>query len=107
MLVSKTIEFCIVFLVKRKDEDYDEEVEEDLQDEHDTDEYILSKISDAMHALFKTHKVTILPFFDQLLPDFNKLMVPERPASDRQWALCIYDDLLEYTGPVSSLETFH
>ncbi|XP_065645184.1 importin-5 isoform X3 [Hydra vulgaris] len=87
--------------VKRKDEDYDEEVEEDLQDEHDTDEYILSKISDAMHALFKTHKETILPFFDQLLPDFNKLMVPERPASDRQWALCIYDDLLEYTGAAS------
>jgi len=86
---------------KRKDEDYDEETEEDLQDEHDTDEYILSKVSDVMHALFKTHKDAILPFFEEMLPDLNKLLEPLRPASDRQWAICIFDDLLEYTGPVS------
>eukprot|EP00111_Clytia_hemisphaerica_P019077 TCONS_00056356-protein len=86
---------------KRNDEDYDEEVEEGLQDEHETDEYILSKVSDIMHALFKTHKEIALPFFEQMLPDFCKLMTPQRPASDRQWALCIFDDLLEYTGPVS------
>ena len=29
---------------KRQDEDYDDEVEENLQDEHETDEYILSKV---------------------------------------------------------------
>ncbi|XP_057301681.1 importin-5-like isoform X2 [Hydractinia symbiolongicarpus] len=87
--------------VKRKDEDYDEETEENLQDEHETDEYILSKVSDVMHALFKTHREVILPIFEQLLPDFNKLLEPSRPASDRQWAICIFDDLLEYTGPIS------
>lgn len=87
---------------KRTDEDYDEETEEDLQDEHDADEYILSKVSDIMHALFKTHKEAILPLFEQLLPDFNKLLVPNRLPSDRQWAICIFDDLLEYTGPLSS-----
>jgi len=29
---------------RRKEEDYDEEVEEDLQDEHETDVHILSKV---------------------------------------------------------------
>jgi hypothetical protein len=86
---------------KRKDEDYDDEVEEELQDEHETDEYILSKVSDIMHALFKTHWTTILPFFEKLLPDFHKLLNDRRPGSDRQWSLCIFDDLIEYTGPIS------
>jgi len=86
---------------KRKDEDYDEEVEEILADEHETDGYILSKVSDMMHSLFKTHRETILPFFEHMLPDFTKLLEPTQPASDRQWALCIFDDLLEYTGPHS------
>jgi len=87
---------------KRKEEDYDEEVEEILQDEHETDGYILSKVSDVMHSLFKTHKETILPtFFGHLVTDFSKLLDPCRPASDRQWALCVFDDLLEYTGAAS------
>jgi len=86
---------------KRKEEDYDEEVEEMLKDEHDTDSYILSKVSDVMHSLFKTHKEAILPFFEHMLADFSKLLEPQQPSSDRQWALCIFDDLLEYTGPSS------
>jgi len=86
---------------KRQDEDYDDEVEENLQDEHETDEYILSKVSDVMHMLFKTHKADLLPFFEELLPDFRKLIDPSRPGSDRQWSLCIFDDLMEFAGPMS------
>jgi len=86
---------------KRTEEDYDEEVEEILKDEHDTDSYILSKVSDVMHSLFKTHKELLLPFFEHMLPDFTKLLEPQQPCSDRQWALCIFDDLLEYAGPSS------
>jgi len=41
----------------------------------DEDVYILSKVSDVMHALFSSHKEAILPFFDQLLPLFVKLLV--------------------------------
>ena len=43
--------------------------------QHDTDEYILSKISDIMHSLFKTHREGIIPFFQLLLPDFITLLV--------------------------------
>ncbi|XP_077987293.1 importin-5-like [Glandiceps talaboti] len=86
---------------QRKDEDYDEVVEENLQDEDDDDNYTLSKVADVMHALFGTYHATVLPFFDQLLPHFVRLLAPDRPWSDRQWSICIFDDLLEFCGPAS------
>lgn len=72
-----------------------------LQDEEDV--YILSKISDIIHALFGTMGIDFLPLFDQLLGHFVRLLKSDSPWSDRQWGLCIFDDLLEYAGPVSIL----
>lgn len=86
---------------KRRDEDYDEDVEETLLDEDDEDVYILSKISDTVHSLFGTHKEEFLPMFEQLLHHFVKLLSAERPAPDKQWGLCIWDDVLEHCGPHS------
>ncbi|KAK2573809.1 Importin-5 [Acropora cervicornis] len=86
---------------RRKEEDYDEEVEEDLQDEHETDVHILSKVADIMHALFGTHKEAVLPFFEQLLPDFHSLLAPNGSAANKQWSLCVFDDVIEHTGSAS------
>jgi len=88
-------------LEQRKGEDYDEELEENLTSEQDQDVYILSKVSDIMHSLFGTYKASILPVFQQLLPHFHRLLAHDRPWSDRQWSLCIFDDLLEHAGPAS------
>ena len=41
---------------RRKDEDYDDEVEETLVNEDDEDVYVLSKIADVMHALFVVYR---------------------------------------------------
>ena len=84
---------------QRKDEDYDDIVEESLLDEDDDDVFILSKVSDIIHAFFGTHKEEFLPVFDRLLPHFTKLLEADRPWPDKQWGLCIFDDLLEHTGP--------
>ena len=73
-------------------------VEEQLEDEDDEDVYILSKVGDVVHALFSTHREAFLPAFERLLPHFTRLLEPNRPWSDLQWGLCIFDDLLEYTG---------
>ena len=54
-----------------------------------------------MHSLFSTHGSTLLPFFDQLLPTFAGMLGEGRPASHKQWALCIFDDLLEFASSVS------
>ncbi|ESP04937.1 hypothetical protein LOTGIDRAFT_184912 [Lottia gigantea] len=87
---------------KRKDEDYDEDLEETLLDEDDTDVYVLSKVSDIIHSFFGTHKEEFLPVFEKMMPNFVKLLNQERPWPDRQWALCIWDDVIEHTGPHSA-----
>ncbi|KAJ8031234.1 Importin-5 [Holothuria leucospilota] len=83
---------------QRKDEDYDEDVEENLQDEDDDDVKLLSKVSDVIHSVLGTHAETALPMFETLLPNVIRLLPQDRPWTDRQWGLCIFDDLIEFTG---------
>ncbi|XP_013772605.1 importin-5-like [Limulus polyphemus] len=87
---------------KRKDEDYDELVEEELIDEDDEDVYILSKVADILHSLFSTHKQEFLPCFDHLIHHFVRLLGPERPWTDHQWGICVFDDVIEYGGSACS-----
>uniref|UniRef100_A0A4W4FK41 TOG domain-containing protein n=1 Tax=Electrophorus electricus TaxID=8005 RepID=A0A4W4FK41_ELEEL len=86
---------------KRQDEDYDEQVEETLQDEDENDVYILTKVSDILHAVFSSHKEKVLPWFEQLLQLIVNLICPHRPWADRQWGLCIFDDVIEHCSPSS------
>ncbi|KAG7504065.1 importin-5 [Solea senegalensis] len=86
---------------KREDEDYDEEVEETLQDEDENDVYILTKVSDILHSVFSSYKEKVLPWFEQLLQLIVQLICPSRPWADRQWGLCIFDDVLEHCSPSS------
>ncbi|XP_023570964.1 importin-5 [Octodon degus] len=87
--------------VKRQDEDYDEQVEESLQDEDENDVYILTKVSDILHSIFSSYKEKVLPWFEQLLPLIVNLICPHRPWPDRQWGLCIFDDVIEHCSPAS------
>uniref|UniRef100_A0A8C0HLX2 Importin 5 n=1 Tax=Buteo japonicus TaxID=224669 RepID=A0A8C0HLX2_9AVES len=87
--------------VKRQDEDYDEQVEESLQDEDDSDVYILTKVSDILHSIFSSYKEKVLPWFERLLPLIVNLICPHRPWPDRQWGLCIFDDIVEHCSPSS------
>ncbi|KAI9499421.1 hypothetical protein BDB00DRAFT_796249 [Zychaea mexicana] len=81
--------------------EYDPEDEEQLMDEEVTEEDALSELSHAIQVVLKTHgAATFGPYFERLLP----LIVPflNHPSSTaRQWAICVFDDLVEYTGPAS------
>lgn len=82
-------------VLARNEEDYDDAVEEQLAEEDETDVYLLSRIADILHSLFSTYKATFLPFFERVVPHFSKLLDPARPSwADRQWGLCIFDDLI-------------
>lgn len=85
----------------RRDEDYDDETEDILLDEDDFDALILSKISDIIHSLFKVYKTNFMTAFDQIAQHFVQLLSPTKPYTDRQWSLCVWDDVLEYCGPES------
>ncbi|KAF8785478.1 Importin-5 like protein [Argiope bruennichi] len=87
---------------KRKEEDYDEVLEESLIKEDDEDIYLLSKISEIMSILFSTYKEEFFVYFDMLLPHFVRLIEPSRPWPDRQWSLCVFADVIEYSGPACS-----
>jgi hypothetical protein len=89
------------FKEKRKDEDYDEVVEEQLVDEDDEDTYILSKITEVIHALMVAYRSAFLPVLDNLAHHFIRLLAPDRPWPDHQWGICVFDDIIEFAGPDS------
>lgn len=86
---------------QRKDEDYDDVVEEGLQDEDDDDVYLLSKVSDILHAVLGTHGDAALPLFEMLMQNIVRLLPLDKPWTDRQWGICMFDDLIEFCGPIS------
>ncbi|KAF6207394.1 hypothetical protein GE061_018635 [Apolygus lucorum] len=98
-ILKQHFERAVERLDKRKDEDYDEVVEEQLEDEDNDDNYTLGKVADIIHALFVTYKEDFYSYFDHIMGHFVKMMEPDQPWSDRQWGLCVFDDVIEFGGP--------
>lgn len=71
---------------------YDFEVEEDQN--------LLSDMNKAFHTIFKNHGTAFLPAWERLLPFYDAFITNDDPTQ-RQWALCIMDDVLEFCGEQS------
>nr|CAH7769767.1 unnamed protein product [Callosobruchus chinensis] len=84
---------------KHLDEDYDEEVQEQLEDEESDDIYVLCKITDVIHSMFVIFGERFLPAFDTVCNNFVQLLAPNRGWADRQWGVCVFDDVIEFAGP--------
>lgn len=52
----------------------------------------------------KAFKEKLIPLFNNLVPQFSSLLDPRRPYQDRQWGICIFDDVIEYGGEVDFLK---
>jgi hypothetical protein len=71
-----------------------------LQDEEYGDDQFLADISSVFTNFFQVLGVNFLPYFDQLLAKLNEFLTnPE--STSRQWALGVFCDLIEFTGPTS------
>lgn len=83
---------------RRKDEDY--ETESECSDE---DQDCLAGIASVIHSLFVVYKSDYLPYFQPHIEPIMKLSVNDQniPGSNRQTAICIWDDVIEYTGQSS------
>ncbi|KAJ1930154.1 importin subunit beta-3 [Tieghemiomyces parasiticus] len=79
------------------DEDEDDEVSE----EEAGDESLMAEIAKALHQVFATHGAAFLPHFDRLVPVVVAFLQDTFSSAARQWALCVFDDLVEFTGPAS------
>jgi hypothetical protein len=80
-------------------EDGDEENEETLWSIED-DQTLLSDMNKAFHTIFKNMSTSFLPHWERLLPYCESFARTQDPTQ-RQWAICIYDDVLEFCGPQS------
>ncbi|CEP09674.1 hypothetical protein [Parasitella parasitica] len=85
---------------KKQTKDYDPEDEEQWADEEANEEDALSEVARAIQALFKALRLDFLPYFEKMLPLIVQFLSHPSNAA-RQWAICVFDDLVEYTGPAS------
>ncbi|KAK6544185.1 hypothetical protein TWF694_000891 [Orbilia ellipsospora] len=77
-----------------------EELSEETVFAIEDDQTLLADMNKAFHNVFKSVTVRFLSFFEPLLGLYQKF-IASRDASDRQWALCIVDDCIEFCGPES------
>ncbi|KAL7272625.1 importin subunit beta-3 [Rhizina undulata] len=83
----------------RKPEEEREDPEDMLYAIED-DQTLLSDMNKAFHTIFKNMGVNFLPQWERLLPFYDAFITNPDPTQ-RQWALCIMDDVLEFCGPES------
>ncbi|EON65239.1 hypothetical protein W97_04476 [Coniosporium apollinis CBS 100218] len=97
-------------------EDYHERVKTRLEEQQETedgeeaseemlfaiedDQALLSDMNKAFHTIFKNMGPAFLPHWERLLNYYDMAIVNQDPTQ-RQWAICIYDDVLEFCGPQS------
>ena len=88
----------------------DGEAEEELSEETlfaiDDDQTLLSDMNKAFHTIFKHQGSTFLAHWERLLPFYDAFITSSDPTQ-RQWALCIMDDVLEFTGEHSHTYASH
>ncbi|KAL4868828.1 hypothetical protein BDV12DRAFT_93912 [Aspergillus spectabilis] len=85
----------------------DEQAEDDGEEENPDYEYaieddqnLLSDMNKAFHTIFKNQGTSFLPAWELLMPFYDAFITSQDPTQ-RQWALCIMDDVLEFCGPDS------
>jgi hypothetical protein len=83
-----------------KEREDGEEPSEDFEFAVEDDQTLLSDMNKAFHTIFKHQGQTFLPHWERLL-NYYDLFVTNPDPTQRQWALCILDDVLEFCGPAS------
>lgn len=80
-------------------EEGDEENEDTLLAIED-DQTLLSDMNKAFHTIFKHHGPAFLPAWERLDSTYASFLASHDPTQ-RQWGLCIIDDVLEFCGEQS------
>jgi len=75
----------------------DDEDPEDLLFAIEDDQNLLSDMNKAYHCIFKNHGVDFLPAWERLHSTYEQFLKSDDPTQ-RQWGLCIMDDVLEFCG---------
>ncbi|TVY64219.1 Importin subunit beta-3 [Lachnellula suecica] len=77
-----------------------EEESEDTMFAIEDDQTLLSDMNKAYHCIFKNHGTAFLPAWERLHATYEAFLKSSDPTQ-RQWGLCIMDDVLEFCGEQS------
>lgn len=83
-----------------KEREDGEEAGEDEEFAIEDDQTLLSDMNKAFHTIFKHQGPSFLPHWERLL-NYYDVFITSHDATQRQWALCIFDDVLEFCGATS------
>jgi importin-5 len=64
------------------------------------DQTLLSDMNKSFHTIFKNMGIAFLGPWQRLMPFYDGFISSNDPTQ-RQWAICIFDDVLEFCGPQS------
>ena len=87
-------------LEERQENEEGEDDSEEILYAIEDDQTLLSDMNKAFHTIFKNQGSSFLPSWSRLLPFYNNF-VTNADSTQRQWALCIMDDVLEFCGEQS------
>jgi hypothetical protein len=87
-------------LEEQADNEDGEEADEDILFAIEDDQTLLSDMNKAFHTIFKNLGTAFLPHWEKLM-DFYTMAAANQDPTQRQWAICIFDDVLEFCGPQS------
>ncbi|KAK5164699.1 hypothetical protein LTR04_001731 [Oleoguttula sp. CCFEE 6159] len=87
-------------LEEQADKEDGEEESEEILFAIEDDQTLLSDMNKAFHTIFKNQGTTFLPYWERLLGFYDSFITNQDPTQ-RQWALCIMDDVLEFCGTES------
>jgi hypothetical protein len=87
-------------LEEQAQNDDGEEADEEMLIAIDDDQTLLSDMNKAFHTVFKNMSTAFLPHWEKLM-EYYKMAAINQDPTQRQWAICIFDDVLEFCGPQS------
>ncbi|KAI9844905.1 MAG: hypothetical protein M1837_005191 [Sclerophora amabilis] len=93
-------------LEERNETEEGEEESEDMLYAIEDDQTLLSDMNKAFHTVFKNQGSSFLPHWERLL-EFYDTFITSTDSTQRQWALCIMDDVLEFCGENSWAYSSH
>ncbi|PVU97624.1 hypothetical protein BB561_000436 [Smittium simulii] len=93
----------------KSSETYDEEDIRVISEDETNESEAMDSLSKAMRLVLKTCTASYISHFDQIIPTLSMFANPEfinescteDGCYSMQWFLCVFDDLIELTGPAS------
>lgn len=91
----------------RTEEDYDDELEDDIVRVKEDDAELLNEMTEALCAIIRIHGAAFAPHYTQNLhPIFSGLVQATRDTDEITHAICVFDEILEHV-PALALPNAH